>query len=115
MRADVIREALLTHTLAHCATIQLHTPLVQDRVTANSRTFQAAHAAITNLNLRHLNNAPILYCMNPFNGVSCICTHPTLPVLPRRSPSVPPLVLFLTQWPHSTEPSARSLTITCSQ
>ncbi|PIL24871.1 transcription factor [Ganoderma sinense ZZ0214-1] len=69
MRADVIREALLTHTLAHCATIQLHTPLVQDRVTANSRTFQAAHAAIANLNLWHLNNAPILYCMNPFNGI----------------------------------------------
>ena len=69
-RADFVRQALLTHTLAHCATIQLHTPLVQEGVTANSRTCQAAHAAVRNLRSPHVSSAPILYCMNPFNGVS---------------------------------------------
>ncbi|TBU47486.1 hypothetical protein BD309DRAFT_988049 [Dichomitus squalens] len=68
-RADFVRQALLTHTLAHCATIQLHTPLVQQGVTANSRTCQAAHAAVRNLNSRHVSSAPILYCVNPFNGI----------------------------------------------
>lgn len=48
-RTDTVRTVLLTHTLAQYASIQLHTPLVQDRVTANSRTYEAAHAAVENL------------------------------------------------------------------
>ena len=65
-RVDVLRAALLVHALTHCATIQLHTPLVQDRVTANSRTYLAAHAAVKAL--RSVNLA-ILNCVNPFFGV----------------------------------------------
>ena len=66
-RTDAVRSALLAHTLAQCASIQLHTPLVQDRVTANSRTYEAAHAAADNL--RRL-NIGTFGCVNPFMGVS---------------------------------------------
>ena len=64
-----IRVALMAHTLAQCASIQLHTPLVQDRVTANSRTYEAAHAAAENL--RRV-NIGAFGCVNPFMGVSGI-------------------------------------------
>ncbi|KAI9060917.1 hypothetical protein FKP32DRAFT_994942 [Trametes sanguinea] len=65
-RADAVRTGLLVHTLSHCASIQLHTPLVQDRVTANSRTYQAAHAAVRAL--RSIDDG-ILGCVNPFLGI----------------------------------------------
>ncbi|OSD05459.1 hypothetical protein PYCCODRAFT_1239826 [Trametes coccinea BRFM310] len=65
-RADTLRTGLLVHTLSHCASIQLHTPLVQDRVTANSRTYQAAHAAVKAL--RSI-DVGILGCVNPFLGI----------------------------------------------
>ncbi|KAI0676078.1 hypothetical protein C8Q78DRAFT_1104482 [Trametes maxima] len=65
-RVDILRAALLVHTLSQCATIQLHTPLVQDRVTANSRTYQAAHAAVRTL--RGV-NIGVLNCVNPFIGI----------------------------------------------
>ncbi|KAI0358120.1 hypothetical protein OH77DRAFT_1494441 [Trametes cingulata] len=65
-RVDIVRAVLLVHTLSQCATIQLHTPLVQDRVTANSRTYQAAHAAMRTL--RGV-NVEILNCVNPFAGI----------------------------------------------
>ncbi|KAI0653295.1 hypothetical protein C8Q70DRAFT_1093661 [Cubamyces menziesii] len=65
-RIDILRTALLVHTLAQCATIQLHSPIVQDRVTANSRTYQAAHAAVKTL--RGV-NVGILNCVNPFFGI----------------------------------------------
>ncbi|KAI8968630.1 hypothetical protein BD414DRAFT_518662 [Trametes punicea] len=65
-RVDVLRTALLVHTLAQCATIQLHTPIVQDRVTANSRTYQAAHAAVRAL--RGVNVA-ILNCVSPYIAI----------------------------------------------
>ncbi|CDO73351.1 hypothetical protein BN946_scf185008.g114 [Trametes cinnabarina] len=65
-RVDTLRTALLIHTLAHCASIQLHTPLIQDHVTANSRTYQAAHAAVKTL--RSI-DVGILSCVNPFIGI----------------------------------------------
>ncbi|KAI0630866.1 hypothetical protein C8Q77DRAFT_1160374 [Trametes polyzona] len=65
-RVDILRSVLLVHTLSQCATIQLHTPLVQDRVTANSRTYLAAHAAVKALRCV---NVGILACVNPFVGI----------------------------------------------
>ncbi|EIW58174.1 uncharacterized protein TRAVEDRAFT_47347 [Trametes versicolor FP-101664 SS1] len=65
-RVDILRPALLVHTLANCASIQLHAPLVQDRVTANSRTYQAAHAAVRSL--REIEGG-VLFCVNPFAGI----------------------------------------------
>ncbi|KAH9940808.1 uncharacterized protein BXZ73DRAFT_98636 [Epithele typhae] len=64
-RSDTIRTVLLAHTLAQCASIQLHTPFVQDRVTANSRTYHAAHAAVENM--KRINAS--LLCVNPFMGI----------------------------------------------
>ncbi|RPD64112.1 hypothetical protein L226DRAFT_569591 [Lentinus tigrinus ALCF2SS1-7] len=64
--ADIVRAALLTHTLVQCASIQLHTPVVQ-QMTANSPTYEAAHAAVRNL--RHLNDIRVLSCVNPFMGI----------------------------------------------
>nr|QIE48477.1 hypothetical protein [Trametes gibbosa] len=65
-RVGALRTVLLVLTLSHCASIQLHTPLVQDRVTANSRTYQAAHAAVKLL--RGL-NAGVLSGVNPYIGI----------------------------------------------
>ncbi|KAH9847316.1 hypothetical protein C2E23DRAFT_522773 [Lenzites betulinus] len=65
-RVGLLRTTLLIHTLSQCASIQLHTPLVQDRVTANSRTYQAAHAAVK---LLRGVNPGILSCVNPFIGI----------------------------------------------
>ncbi|KAI0741711.1 hypothetical protein C8Q80DRAFT_1110202, partial [Daedaleopsis nitida] len=67
-RADAVRGTIFIHALAHCASIQLHTPVTQNVPSANSRTFQAAHAAVRNL--RRLNDLRVLQCVNPFMGVS---------------------------------------------
>ncbi|KAI0794193.1 hypothetical protein C8Q74DRAFT_1365705 [Fomes fomentarius] len=66
-RADVVRAAILTHTLAQCATIELHMPFTQNSASANSRTYHAAHAAVRNL--RHLNDVRLLICVNPFTAI----------------------------------------------
>ncbi|KAI0923721.1 hypothetical protein AcV5_009194 [Taiwanofungus camphoratus] len=54
-RLDVIRSLLLVHTLCHCATIKLHTPLDQNDITINSRTLQAAVSAVRVLQLVNVN------------------------------------------------------------
>ncbi|GBE86655.1 hypothetical protein SCP_0905350 [Sparassis crispa] len=45
-RPDIIRNLLMVHTLAHCATIQLHTPAAQASVASSDITLTAAEAAI---------------------------------------------------------------------
>lgn len=66
-RLDVIRSLLLVHTLCHCATIKLHTPLDQNDITINSRTLQAAVSAVRVLQLVNVNG--ITY-INPILAVS---------------------------------------------
>lgn len=75
-RADAVRGAMLTNTLVQCATIQLHTPFAQNSASANSRIYDAAHAAVRNV--RYVRDVRVLACVNPFMAVSRVDTLPLL-------------------------------------
>ncbi|OCH96258.1 hypothetical protein OBBRIDRAFT_229314 [Obba rivulosa] len=73
-RADITRSLLVIHSLAHCATIQLHMPTSRDW-SSSVRVITAALSAARNIQIANLDAVPFI---NPIVGASLTIIAQTL-------------------------------------